>query len=114
MTFASPNVAAAIPRYDLKFLDPRGFRFRGEQSQVPFYWRYLPNNYSLREACHGYILDSIKTDPKEQEPRLLFVTVDVKSGDTVSFDRYPKRDKSGNNTWFTEYEEYVDNSTSTS
>ena len=22
---------------------------------------------------------------------------------------YPKRDKSGNNTWFTEYEEYVDN-----
>lgn len=109
MTLASPNVAAAIPRHDLKFLDPRGFRFRGEQRQVPFYWRYLPNNYSLREACHGYILDSIKTNPKEQEPRLLFVTVDVKSGDTVSFDSYPKRDKSGNNTWFTEYEEYADN-----
>ena len=109
MTFASPNVAPAIPRYDLKFLDSRGFRFRGEQGQVPFYWRYLPNNYSLREACHGYILDSIKTDTKEQEPRLLFVTVDAKSGDTVSFDSYPKRDKSGNNTWFTEYEEYADN-----
>ena len=109
MTLASPNVATAIPRYDLKFLDPRGFRFRGEQGQVPFYWRYLPNNYSLREACHDYILDSIKADPKEQEPRLLFVTVDVKSGDTVSFDSYPKRDKSGNDTWFTEYEEYADN-----
>ena len=100
MTFASPNVARAIPRNDLKFWDPRDFRFRGEQRQVPFYWKYP--NYSLREACRGYILDSIKTDPKQKEPRLLFVTVDVQSGDTVSFDSYDTRTK------YDEYDENVD------
>lgn len=36
MTFASPNVARAIPRNDLKFWDPFDFRFRGEQRQVFF------------------------------------------------------------------------------
>src|SRR5215212_1804835 len=97
-TFASPNVAAAIPRYDLKFWDyPSGFRFRGEQGRVPFSLAYP--NYSLREACRGYILDSIKTDSKEQEPRLLFVTVDVQSGDTISFDSYDTQ------TEYTEYDE---------
>src|SRR5215211_5703653 len=98
-TFASPNVAAAIPRYDLKFWDyPYGFRYRGEQRRVPFSLAYP--NYSLREACRGYILDSIKTDSKEQEPRLLFVTVDVQSGDTISFDSYDTR---------TRYDEYDEN-----
>src|SRR5829696_5300748 len=98
-TFASPNVAAAIPRYDLKFWDyPYGFRYRGEQRRVPFSLAYP--NYSLREACWGYILDSIKTDSKEQEPRLLFVTVDVQSGDTISFDSYDTR---------TRYDEYDEN-----
>jgi NTE family protein len=86
-TFASPNVAAPIPRYDLKFWDnPYGFRFRGEQRRIPFYGGHP--NYSLREACRGYILDSIKTDSERQEPQLLFVTVDVQSGDTISFDSY--------------------------
>ena len=98
-TFASPNVAAAIPRYDLKFWDyPYGFRYRGEQRRVPFSLAYP--NYSLSEACRGYILDSIKTDSKEQEPRLLFVTVDVQSGDTISFDSYDTR---------TRYDEYDEN-----
>ncbi len=98
-TFASPNVAAAIPRSDLKFWDnPYGFRFRGEQRQIPFSWRYP--NYSLREACRGDILDSIKTDFNREEPRLLFVTVDVQSGDTISFDSYDAR---------TRYNEYDEN-----
>jgi NTE family protein len=98
-TFASPNVAAAIPRYDLKFWDyPYGFRYRGEQMRLPFSLAYP--NYSLREAFRGYILDSIKTDPKEQEPRLLFVTVDVQSGDTISFDSHDTR---------TRYDEYDEN-----
>ena len=97
-TFASPNVAAAIPRSDLKFWDnPYGFRFRGEQKRLPFSWGYP--NYSLREACRGYILDSIKTDFDWEEPRLLFVTVDVQSGDTISFDSY------NTGTMYDEYDE---------
>jgi NTE family protein len=98
-TFASPNVAAAIPRSDLKFWDnPYGFRFRGEQRRIPFTLRYP--NYSLREACRGDILDSIKTDFDQEEPRLLFVTADVQSGDTISFDSYDTR---------TRYDEYDEN-----
>jgi NTE family protein len=102
-TFGSPNVAAAIPRYDLKFWDyPYGFRFRGEQQRVPFYWGYP--NYSLRESCRELVRDPIKTDP-EKEPRLLFVTVDVQSGDTVSFDSYPKPDDGSTRTRYNEYDE---------
>ena len=97
-TFGSPNVAAAIARSDLKFWDnPSGFRFRGEQGRIPFSWGYP--NYSLREACRGHILDSIKTDFELKEPRLLFVTVDVESGDTISFDSYDTQ------TEYTEYDE---------
>ncbi|MFL6360303.1 MAG: patatin-like phospholipase family protein [Nitrososphaeraceae archaeon] len=102
-TFASPNVAAAIPRFDLKFWDnPHGFRFRGEQRRIPFTWRYP--NYSLREACRGNILDSIKTDFDWEEPRLLFVTADVQSGDTISFDSYDTQ---------TMYDEYDENAEQT-
>jgi NTE family protein len=98
-TFGSPNVAAAIARPDLKFWDnPSGFRFRGEQGRIPFSWGYP--NYSLREACRGHILDSIKTDFEVKEPRLLFVAVDVQSGDTISFDSYDTQ---------TEYNEYDEN-----
>jgi NTE family protein len=98
-TFASPNVAAAIPRSDLKFWDhPYGFRFRGEQRRIPFSWSYP--NYSLKEACRSHILDSIITHFEMKEPRLLFVTVDVQSGDTISFDSYDTR---------TRYDEYDEN-----
>jgi predicted acylesterase/phospholipase RssA len=98
-TFGSPNVAAAIPRLDFKLWDnPYGFRFRGEQRRVPFYWGYP--NYSLKESCNGYVSDSIQTSFEEKEPRLLLVTVDVKSGDTISFDSY-SRGKAYN-----EYDEY--------
>jgi NTE family protein len=99
-SFASPNVAAAVSRSDLKFWDnPYGFRFRGEQRKIPFLSRFFPN-YSLREYCHGHILDSINTDFNREEPRLLFVTVDVQSGDAVSFDSYDTRIR---------YDEYDEN-----
>ncbi len=65
---------------------------------MPFY----PGNpnYSLRESCRGIILDPINTDWEKQEPRLLFVTVDVESGDTISFDSYDTK---------TKYDEYNEN-----
>ena len=54
----------------------------------------------MKEACRGYVLDSIKTDFDLQDPRLLFVTVDVQSGDTISFDSYYT---------VTKYDEYNEN-----
>lgn len=99
-TFGSPNVAAAIPRYDFKFWDTFGFKFRGEQRRIPFYSGNP--NYSLKESCRGYILDPLKTDPlyENKVPRLLLVTVDVESGDTISFDSSKTR------TMYDEYDEY--------
>ena len=95
-TFGSPNVAAAIPRWDFKFWDRSlGFRFRGEQKRLPF-WRFSPT-YSLEESCRNYIKFPIKTDYEKREPRFLLVSVDVQSGDTVAFDSYSDE---------TEYEEY--------
>ncbi|MFL6361263.1 MAG: patatin-like phospholipase family protein [Nitrososphaeraceae archaeon] len=96
-TFGSPNVAAAIPRWDLKFWDSSlGFRFRGEQKRLPFWW-FSPT-YSLEESCRNYIKFPIrKTEYEKLEPRFLLVSVDVQSGDTVSFDSYFDT---------TEYDEY--------
>jgi NTE family protein len=95
-TFGSPNVAAAIPRWDLKFWDiSYGFRFRGEQKRLPFWWFYP--TFSLKESCRNYINFPIKTDYKNGDPRFLLVTIDVQSGDTVSFDSSDDK---------TEYKEY--------
>jgi NTE family protein len=101
-TFGAPNVAAAIPRWDLKYLDSsHGFSFRGEQKRLPFWW-FNPT-FSLKESCQNYIKFPIKTDPGNYEPRFLLVSVDVQSGDTVSFDSY------GVNTEYNEYDQWKDN-----
>jgi NTE family protein len=101
-TFGAPNVAAAIPRWDLKYWDSsHGFRFRGEQRRLPFWW-FNPT-FSLKESCHNYIKFPIKTDQEKYEPRFLLVSVDVQSGDTVSFDSYD------NKTEYNEYDQWKDN-----
>jgi NTE family protein len=101
-TIGAPNVAAAIPRWDLKYGDTsHGFRFRGEQRRLPFWWFYP--RFSLKDSCQNYINFPIKkTDHHNGDPRFLLVTVDVQSGDTVSFDNY--NDK----TEYDEYDEWKD------
>ena len=100
-TFGAPNVAAAIPRWDLKYWDSsHGFRFRGEQRRLPFWW-FNPT-FSLKESCQNYIKFPIKTDQEKYEPRFLLVSVDVQSGDTVSFDSYD------NMTEYNEYDQWKD------
>ena len=97
-TLGAPNVAAAIPRYDFKYGDiSYGARIRGEQRRLPF-WMIRPT-FSLKESCQNYIKFPIKTVYSEtrNEPRFLLVSVDVQSGNTVSFDSY--NDK-------TEYDDY--------
>ena len=96
-TLGAPNVAAAIPRYDLKYGDiSSGFRFRGEQRRLPF-WMIRPT-FSLMESCQNYIKFPIRqTISRDNEPRFLLVSVDVQSGNTVSFDSYDTK---------TEYDDY--------
>ena len=102
-TLGAPNVAAAIPRYDFKYGDiSSGFRFRGEQSRLPF-WMILPT-FSLKESCQNYIKFPIKTEysEKRSEPLFLLVSVDVQSGNTVSFDSYNTK------TEYDDYDEWKD------
>ena len=100
-TLGAPNVAAPIPRWDFKYGDiSHGFRFRGEQRRLPFWWFYP--SLSLKESCRNYINFPIKTDYRKGEPRFLLVSVDVQSGDTVSFD------SNADNTEYDEYDEWKD------
>jgi hypothetical protein len=101
-TLGAPNVAAPIPRWDFKYGDTSyGFRFRGEQRRLPFWW-YYPS-FSLKESCQNYIKFPIKkTEYRKGDPRFLLVSVDVQSGDTVSFDSYDDK------TEYDEYDEWKD------
>jgi NTE family protein len=44
--------------------------------------------FSLKKTLERFSHFPIKTSPEEKEPRLLLVTVDVKTGDAVTFDSY--------------------------
>lgn len=104
-TLGAPNVAAAIPRWDLKYGDISfGFKFRGEQNHLP-YWMMTRPTLSLKESCRNYIEFPIrKTESAEGEPRFLLVSIDVQSGDTVSFDSYSTK------TEYDVYDEWGDHS----
>jgi NTE family protein len=57
-------------------------------------WMPRPDNkhfllFSLKQTLEQFMTDSIKTSPKE--PRLLLVTVDVITGDSVTFDSYSEK-----------------------
>jgi len=49
--------------------------------------------FSLKRTLERFAHFPIKTSAKEKQPRLLLVTVDVKTGDAVTFDSYSKEAK---------------------
>ena len=84
------HVASGIRPWSLggKFLD------FSEQSN----WIPRPDNkhyvlYSLKRTLERFARFPINTSVKENQPRLLLVTVDVKTGDAVTFDSYIKEAK---------------------
>ena len=82
-----------------KFLD-----FLEQQNYMP-----RPDNkhyvsHSLKRTLEQFADFPIKTSPLERkEPRLLLVTVDVKTGDAVTFDSYEKRDLGLGTKHYSEY-----------
>jgi NTE family protein len=86
------NVASGIPLGWLAFA--KFFDF-GEQSN----WLPRPDNkhfflFSLKRTLERFADFPIKTSPFERkEPRLLLVSVDVKTGDAVTFDSYTRKAK---------------------
>ena len=49
--------------------------------------------FSLKRTLERFAHFPIKTSLERKEPRLLLVTVDVKTGDAVTFDSYSKQTK---------------------
>jgi predicted acylesterase/phospholipase RssA len=91
LAFGTPNVLSqGIVQWDAKFLDffnPSATLLRFDNSPlanvIEKYWRPL---------------SSIATSREDHEPRLLFVSTDLESGSTVTFDSYEKKDERGGKT----------------
>jgi len=49
--------------------------------------------FSLKRTLERFAYFPIKTSSEGKQPRLLLVTVDVKTGDAVTFDSYSKEAK---------------------
>ena len=98
LTLGTPGVLSpGIVQWDAKFLDlfnPSSAVMRFDNAPlariIESYWR--PNT-------------AIATSPEKGEPRLLFVSVDLESGTTATFDSYEKKDEDGKKTRRTVYGE---------
>lgn len=91
LTLGTPNVLSqGILQWDAKFLD----LFNPSASLLRF------DNSPLAKVIEEYWrpLVSIATSRESGEPRLLFVSTDLESGSTVTFDSYERRDENGNKT----------------
>jgi hypothetical protein len=97
--FGSSGVFSTVkPIIDTKYFDP-------------FNTWYRSSNQRLRESLEGCVNFPIKTSAHDNEPRLLTITVDVITGQAVTFDSYGKKmlgtDKDGNSryAWQSTFEE---------
>lgn len=91
LLFGTPNVLSqGIPQWDAKFLD----LFNPSSTLLRF------DNSPLAKVIEKYWkpVSSIATSRRDGEPRLLFVSIDLESGSTATFDSYEKKDERGNKT----------------
>jgi len=111
----APNVATGIPPWSsfgkyFDFANTLNLLFRPDNKHFP--------THSLKKTLEQYVHNPIKTTRKNKEPRFLSITVDVQTGDAVTFDSYEKmhpvknrkghvpKDKEGNTIKY--YSEYGD------
>ncbi len=79
-------IEGQFPLYDNKFFD------NNRLDDINNLWfRY--SNYPLRKSIKKYILENLKTEFDNNEPRLLMCSVDVEEGETVVFDSYSDESK---------------------
>ena len=86
--YGAPNVATGLIPWSIfgKFFD-----WTEQSNHLP-----RPDNKhvlynSLKKTLEQFITTPIATEKKQEEPRFLLVTVDVKTGDAVTFDSYEKK-----------------------
>jgi NTE family protein len=84
-TFGAPNVASGLPPWSMfgKFFDlsdHSNLMPRPDNKHLP--------GFSLKKTLGKFADFPIKTTKEKGEPRFLLVTVDVQTGDAVTFDSY--------------------------
>ena len=89
-TFGAPNVASGLVPWSLfgkffDFLEKSNYMPRSDNKH------FFP--FSLKKTLGRFANFPIKTSFEKNEPRLLLVTVDVKTGDAVTFDSYSEHTK---------------------
>jgi NTE family protein len=89
------------PLVDTKFMDISNTWFR--------YDKYPLKRSIEKFARFPIATDYVEDDQKQQQPRLLLVSVDVQEGATVTFDSYPKEDGSRKSKYGDYRQEYEDN-----
>jgi predicted acylesterase/phospholipase RssA len=104
-TFGAPNVASGIVPWSIfgKFfdlLDQSNSLPRPDNKHLP--------GFSLKRSLEQYARFPIKTDKEKGEPRFLLVTVDVKTGDAVTFDSYSEKIKYHNEENYISYNKGIE------
>src|SRR6185312_16527457 len=92
--WGAPSVATGIVPWSLygKFFD-----WTEQSNHLP-----RPDNkhvafLSLKKTLEQFVTTPIATEDRQREPRLILVAVDVKTGDTVTFDSYEKKEDAKEN-----------------
>jgi len=81
-------IEGQFPLYDNKFFD------NNRLDDINNLWfRYT--NHPLKESVKKYVLENLKTEFDDNEPRLLMCSVDVEEGETVVFDSYSDKSDYG-------------------
>ena len=104
-TYGAPNVASGIPPWGtfgkfFEWSDQSNYMPRTDNKHLP--------GFSLKKTIEKFASFPIKTSREKHEPRLLLVTVDVKTGDAVTFDSYSKKIKYHKDENFISYEKGVE------
>jgi NTE family protein len=96
--FSTPCVPFnGLPPFDDRFFDNIGVPINNT-------W-YIYSNQPLKESLEKYATFPIATKYKENQPRLLLVSVDVQEGSVVTFDSYEKDEDK--NAMESEYGEFI-------
>jgi len=93
VTKGSPHVASGIVPWSMfgKFYD-----FSNQSNHLPRADNKHIDGYSLKDSLQQFVQFPIKTT--EGQPRFLLVTVDVQTGDAITFDSYSDEAKYHNDT----------------
>ena len=79
-------IEGQFPLYDNKFFD------NNRLEDINNLW-FRFSNYPLRQSIKKYVLENLKTEFDNNEPRLLICSVDVEEGETVVFDSYSDKSR---------------------